>query len=39
MTMMTAIATLLDDIYDSYATPDECELFTKCIQRSVLLPA
>ncbi|KAG0516509.1 hypothetical protein BDA96_09G009200 [Sorghum bicolor] len=32
MTMMTAIATLLDDIYDSYATPDECELFTKCIQ-------
>nr|CAB3459919.1 unnamed protein product [Digitaria exilis] len=24
--------TLLDDIYDSYATPEECELLTKCIE-------
>nr|CAB3456221.1 unnamed protein product [Digitaria exilis] len=24
--------TLLDDIYDSYATPEECELITRCIE-------
>jgi len=36
--MIMAIAVLLDDIYDSYATPEECELFTRCIQRFVLLP-
>jgi hypothetical protein len=36
--MIIAIVTLLDDIYDSYATPEECELLTKCIQRFVLLP-
>ncbi|CAD6342706.1 unnamed protein product [Miscanthus lutarioriparius] len=32
LTMIMAIAVLLDDIYDSYATPEECELFTRCIQ-------
>jgi hypothetical protein len=26
--MIIAIATLLDDIYDSYATPEECEILT-----------
>jgi hypothetical protein len=36
--MIIAIVTLLDDIYDSYATPEECELLNKCIQRFVLLP-
>nr|CAB3463622.1 unnamed protein product [Digitaria exilis] len=30
--MIIAIATIFDDIYDSYATPEECELFTKCIE-------
>ncbi|GJM84974.1 hypothetical protein PR202_ga00696 [Eleusine coracana subsp. coracana] len=28
-----AIATIFDDIYDSYGTSQECELFTKCIER------
>jgi hypothetical protein len=37
--MITAIVTLLDDTYDSYATPEECELFTKCMERFVWLPA
>ncbi|KAL6619819.1 hypothetical protein ACP70R_034958 [Stipagrostis hirtigluma subsp. patula] len=32
LAMMFAIATLLDDIYDSYGTPEQCELFTNCIQ-------
>ncbi|KAF8731742.1 hypothetical protein HU200_015674 [Digitaria exilis] len=32
LTMMIAIVTLLDDIYDSYATPEECELITRCIE-------
>ncbi|CAL4910726.1 unnamed protein product [Urochloa decumbens] len=32
LTMIIAIVTLLDDIYDSYATPKECELLTKCIE-------
>ncbi|KXG21068.1 hypothetical protein SORBI_3009G009300 [Sorghum bicolor] len=32
LTMITAIVTLLDDTYDSYATPEECELFTKCME-------
>ncbi|KAF8725627.1 hypothetical protein HU200_020168 [Digitaria exilis] len=32
LTMIIAIATIFDDIYDSYATPEECELFTKCIE-------
>jgi hypothetical protein len=35
--MIIAIATLLDDIYDSYATPEECEILTQCIERFVLL--
>ena len=35
--MVIAIVTLLDDIYDSYATPEECEILTKCIERFVLL--
>ena len=37
LTMIIAIVTLLDDIYDSYATPEECEILTKCIERFVLL--
>ncbi|CAL4896107.1 unnamed protein product [Urochloa decumbens] len=32
LTMIIAIVTLLDDIYDSFATPEECELLTKCIE-------
>jgi len=35
--MNIAIATIVDDIFDSYATPEECELFTKCMERLVLL--
>jgi hypothetical protein len=38
MTMVFSIVVLFDDIYDSYATPEECELFTKCIERFVFLP-
>ena len=37
LTMIFAIVTILDDIYDSYATPKECILFTKCFERFVLL--
>jgi hypothetical protein len=37
--MILSIVTLLDDTYDSYATPEECEIFTKCIERFVLLHA
>ncbi|KAL6619823.1 hypothetical protein ACP70R_034962 [Stipagrostis hirtigluma subsp. patula] len=36
MTMIIAIVTLLDDIYDSYGTSEECELFTKCIERTTM---
>ncbi|KAG2624063.1 hypothetical protein PVAP13_3KG098200 [Panicum virgatum] len=32
LTMIIAIVTLLDDIYDSYATPEECKILTKCIE-------
>ncbi|WVZ95795.1 hypothetical protein U9M48_041515, partial [Paspalum notatum var. saurae] len=32
LTMTIAIIGLLDDIYDSYGTPKECEIFTKCIE-------
>lgn len=32
MTMFLANLTMLDDIYDSYGTPKECEIFTKCIE-------
>ncbi|WVZ95928.1 hypothetical protein U9M48_041630 [Paspalum notatum var. saurae] len=32
LAMLTAIIGLLDDIYDSYGTPKECEIFTKCIE-------
>jgi hypothetical protein len=28
---------MLDDIYDSYGTPKECEIFTKCIERYVFI--
>jgi hypothetical protein len=35
--MIAAIETLLDDTYDSYATPEECEIFTKCIERFIFL--
>jgi hypothetical protein len=31
------IAAILDDIYDSFGTPEECELFTQWIERFVLL--
>ncbi|XP_066368459.1 alpha-terpineol synthase, chloroplastic-like [Miscanthus floridulus] len=32
LTMNIAIATIVDDIFYSYATPEECELFTKCME-------
>nr|QLR06791.1 terpene synthase clade-III-ancestor [synthetic construct] len=32
LTKVIAIVTILDDIYDSYGTPEECELLTKCIE-------
>ncbi|GJM84973.1 hypothetical protein PR202_ga00693 [Eleusine coracana subsp. coracana] len=35
-TMMLAIIALLDDIYDSYGTAEDCELFTKCMERYAL---
>jgi len=37
MTMFLANLTMLDDIYDSYGTPKECEIFTKCIERYVFI--
>lgn len=37
LTMVIAIATIFDDIFDSYGTREECELFTKCIERFALL--
>ncbi|CAN6283241.1 unnamed protein product [Urochloa humidicola] len=32
-TVVVSIAVILDDLYDSYATSEECQLFTKCIER------
>ncbi|CAL4916673.1 unnamed protein product [Urochloa decumbens] len=32
LTMVMATAVILDDFYDAYATSEECELFTKCIE-------
>ncbi|KAL6885621.1 hypothetical protein ACP4OV_010400 [Aristida adscensionis] len=32
LAMMFALITLFDDIYDSYATSEECEIFTKCVE-------
>ncbi|CAL4924943.1 unnamed protein product [Urochloa decumbens] len=32
-TMVMATVVILDDFYDAYATSEECELFTKCIER------
>ncbi|KAK3154073.1 hypothetical protein QOZ80_2BG0185580 [Eleusine coracana subsp. coracana] len=32
LTRVIAIATIFDDIYDSYGTAQECDLFTKCIE-------
>ncbi|XP_062201538.1 alpha-terpineol synthase, chloroplastic-like isoform X2 [Phragmites australis] len=33
LTMVIAIITILDDMYDSYGTLEECELLTKCLER------
>ncbi|TKW24717.1 hypothetical protein SEVIR_3G068000v4 [Setaria viridis] len=33
LTMIIAIVTLLDDIYDSYGSPEECDILTNCIER------
>ncbi|XP_062200557.1 alpha-terpineol synthase, chloroplastic-like [Phragmites australis] len=33
LTMVIAIITILDDMYDSYGTSEECELLTKCLER------
>jgi hypothetical protein len=38
LTMIIAIVTLLDDIYDSYGSPEECDILTNCIERFVPLP-
>ncbi|WVZ95781.1 hypothetical protein U9M48_041504 [Paspalum notatum var. saurae] len=32
MTMVIAFVTMMDDIYDSYGSEEECEIFTKCIE-------
>uniref|UniRef100_A0A0E0JZI8 Uncharacterized protein n=1 Tax=Oryza punctata TaxID=4537 RepID=A0A0E0JZI8_ORYPU len=32
LTKVLAIVSILDDIYDVYGSPDECEQFTKCIE-------
>ncbi|PAN16832.1 hypothetical protein PAHAL_3G089700 [Panicum hallii] len=32
LTMIIAIVTLLDDIYDSYGSPEECDILTNCIE-------
>uniref|UniRef100_A0A0E0NEF9 Uncharacterized protein n=1 Tax=Oryza rufipogon TaxID=4529 RepID=A0A0E0NEF9_ORYRU len=33
LTMVIAIVTLLDDIYDIYGSTEECEVFTRCMER------
>ena len=35
LTKVLAIVSILDDIYHVYGSPEECEQFTKCIERSV----
>lgn len=35
LAMVAAIVTILDDIYDVYGNSEECELFTKAIERYV----
>nr|CAB3500634.1 unnamed protein product [Digitaria exilis] len=35
LTKVLAIVSILDDTYDVYGTSQECELFTKCVERSV----
>ena len=37
LSKVLAIVSLLDDTYDVYGTSEESELFTKCIERFVLL--
>jgi hypothetical protein len=32
-----SITTILDDIYDSFGTPEECELFTQWVERFVVV--
>ncbi|WVZ95793.1 hypothetical protein U9M48_041513, partial [Paspalum notatum var. saurae] len=39
LTMIIAIVTLLDDIFDCYASPEQCEILTNCIQSWDLTPA
>ncbi len=39
MAKLIIIMTIIDDIYDSYGTIDELELFTKAIQRLVNTPS
>jgi hypothetical protein len=36
LTQVMAIISIVDDIYDVYGTSEECELFTRCIERYVL---
>uniref|UniRef100_A0A0D3F4V1 Uncharacterized protein n=1 Tax=Oryza barthii TaxID=65489 RepID=A0A0D3F4V1_9ORYZ len=33
LTKVISIATIFDDTFDSYGTIEECELFTKCLER------
>ncbi|RCV06299.1 hypothetical protein SETIT_1G151900v2 [Setaria italica] len=33
LTMVISIATIFDDMFDSYGTVEECELLTNCIER------
>jgi hypothetical protein len=33
--MVIAIATIFDDMFDSYGTMEECELLTNCMERFV----
>lgn len=35
LTMVFSTILILDDIYDVYGTSQQCELFTKCIERFV----
>lgn len=35
LTMVIAIVTHLDDIYDIYGSTEECEVFTRCMERFV----